>query len=198
MRVFKRVEEGERVALLMAGIEQDNLIARRVVILLVAREEHVGAQIRKHLAYAVDEDVWVFVAIVGVDVLVDFLAHKTDEIVGVGFRCKLRCHHVGVRLVFLESVVEQRRVAKLLIAEILAERLEQVNNKCVYKVCRAFKLFLELLHLPTHLILLIGRVLIYIIVVEYVAAVLILELWRAQIFIQLWYSHALHNCNICL
>ena len=79
MRVFKSVKKRERVALLMTWIEEDDFVARRVVVFLVAREEDVGAQIREHLTYAVNKDIGMLVAIVGIDMLFNFLAYKTDE-----------------------------------------------------------------------------------------------------------------------
>ena len=132
------------------------------------------------------------VAIVRVNMLVNFLAYKADKTVRVGLCGQFVCHHVGMYLVFLKSIIQQRCVAKFFITEIFTENLKQIEHKSIYKVCRAFKLFLELLNLSAHFVLLVRRVLVYVVVVEYVATVLVLELWRAQIFIQFWYSHALH------
>ena len=63
----------------MTWIEDDDFVARRVVIFLVACEENVGAQIRKHLAYAVNKDIGMLEAIVRINMLFNFLAYKTDE-----------------------------------------------------------------------------------------------------------------------
>ena len=79
MRVFKSVKKRKRIALLMAWIEENDFVARRVVVFLVSCEENVGAQIRKHLTYAVNKDIGMLVAIVRIDMLVYFLAYKADE-----------------------------------------------------------------------------------------------------------------------
>ena len=48
----------------MTRVEEYDFVARRVIIFLVACEENVGTQIRKHLAYAVNKDIGMLVAIV--------------------------------------------------------------------------------------------------------------------------------------
>ena len=127
----------------MTWIEENDFVARRVVEFLVAREEDVGAQIREHLAYAMNKDIGMLVAIVRVNMLVNFLAYKADKAVRVGLCGQFVCHHIGMYLVFLKSIIQQRCVAKFFIAEILTENLEQIEHKSIYKVCGAFKLFLE-------------------------------------------------------
>lgn len=136
MRVFKSVKKRERVALLMTWIEEDDFVARRVVVFLVACEEDVGAQIRKHLTYAVNKDIGMLVAIVRIDMLVYFLAYKADKVVRVGLCGQFVCHHIGMYLVFLKSIIQQRSVAEFFITEILTEDLEQIEHKSIYKVCR--------------------------------------------------------------
>ena len=79
MRVFKSVKKRKRIALLMAWIEENDFVARRVVVFLVACEEDVGAQIRKHLTYAVNKDIGMLVAIVRINMLVNFFAYKADK-----------------------------------------------------------------------------------------------------------------------
>lgn len=140
MRVFKSVKKRKRVALLMTWIKENDFVARRVVVFLVACEENVGAQIREHLAYAMNKDVRMLVAIVGINMLVNFLAYKADKAIRVGLCGQFVCYHVGMYLVFLKSIIQQRRVAKFLITEILTEHLEQIEHKSIYIVCRAFKL----------------------------------------------------------
>ena len=134
MGILQDIEQAERIALLMPRIEEDNLISRGVVVFLVPCEKHVGTQIRKHLAYAVDEHVGLVVAVVQGHVGFNLVAHKADEVVGVRLRGQLRGHHVGVELVALERVFQQRRVAELLILEILAEHPEQVKPKALTKL----------------------------------------------------------------
>jgi len=124
-----------------------------------------------------DKDVRMPVAIARVDMLIDFLAHKADEIIRVGFVRKFLGHHVWVSLVFLERIVQERVVAKLLFAKILAEYLEQVELEGIHEIGGTLQIFLESLYLAAHFILLVGRVLVYVVVVEYIAAVLVLELW---------------------
>lgn len=72
MRVFKSVKKRKRVALLMTWIEENDFVARRVVVFLVACEENVGAQIREHLAYAMNKDIWMLVTIVQIYMLINF------------------------------------------------------------------------------------------------------------------------------
>ena len=145
-----------------------------------------------------NKDVGMFIAIVGIDVFVNLMTYETDKVVRVCLGCEFSGHHVGMHLVLLKGVLQQWCVAKLFITEIFTKHFEQVEHKCIYKVCGTFKFFFEFLHLSTHLILLVRRVLVYVVVVEYVAAFLVLKLWRTQVFIQLWYSHALHIFYNCL
>ena len=175
MGILQYVEQTERIALLMSRIEEDNLIPRGVVVFLIPGEKHVCPQVGEHLAYAVDEHVGLVVAVVQSHVGFNLVAHKTDEVVGVCFRGQLRGYHVRVKLVALERVFQQRCVAELLLAEILAKHLEQVKFQGVDKVGGTFQLLLELLYLSAHLIFLVGRILVYVIVVEDVAALLIEE-----------------------
>ena len=64
MRVFKSVKKRKRVALLVTWIEENDFVTRRVIVFLVACEEDIGAQLRKHLAYAVNKDIGRLVTIV--------------------------------------------------------------------------------------------------------------------------------------
>ena len=193
MGILQYVEQTERIALLMPRIEEDDLIPGGIVVFLIPSEEHVGPQIREHLAYAMDEYVGLVVAIVQGHVGFNLVVHKTDEVVGVRLRSQLRGHHVGMELVALERVFQQRRVAELLILEILAEHAEQVKLQGVDKVGGTFQLLLELLYLPAHLVFLVGRILVYVIVVEDVAALFVEEQRRTKILIQLFYGHSLHD-----
>ena len=193
MGILQNVEQAERIALLMPRIEENNLISRGVVVFLIPGEKHVGTQIGEHLAYAMDEHVGLVVAVVQGHVGFNLVAHKANEVVGVCLRGQLRGHHVGVEPVALERVFQQRRVAELLILQIFAEHPEQVKLQGVDKVGGAFQLLLELLYLPAHLVFLVGRILVYVIVVEDVAALLIEEQRRTKILIQLVYGHSLHG-----
>ena len=80
----------------MTWIEEDDFVARRVVVFLVTCEEDVGAQIRKHLTYAVNEYIGMLVAIVGIDMLVYLLTYKADEAIRIGLYGQFVCHHIGV------------------------------------------------------------------------------------------------------
>lgn len=86
----------------MTWIKENDFVARRVVVFLVACEENVGAQIREHLAYAMNKDVRMLVAIVGINMLVNFLAYKADKAIRVGLCGQFVCYHVGMYLVFLK------------------------------------------------------------------------------------------------
>ena len=193
MGILQDVEQAERIALLVSRIEEDNLIPRGVVVFLIPSEKHVSTQIRKHLAYAMDEHVGLVVAVVQSHVGFNLVAHKADEVVGVRLRSQFRGHHVRMEFVALERVFQQRSVAELFLTKILAEHPEQVKLQGVDKVGGTFQLLLELLYLPAHLIFLVGRILVYVIVVEDVAALLIEEQRRTKIFIQLVYGHSFHG-----
>lgn len=175
MGILQYVEQTEGISLLMSRIEEDNLIPRGVVVFLVPGKEHVGTQIGKHLAYAVDEHVGLVVAVVQGHVGFNLAVHKADEVVRVRLRGQFRGHHVGMESVAFERVIQQRRVAELLILEILAEHAEQVKHQGIDKVGGTFQLLLELLYLPAHLVFLVGRILVYVIVIEDVAAFLVEE-----------------------
>ena len=107
MRVFKRVKKRKRVAILMTWVEEDYFVARRIVVFLVACEEHVGAQIWKHLANTMNKDVGMFIAIVGIDVFVNLMTYETDKVVRVCLGCEFSGHHVGMHLVLLKGVLQQ-------------------------------------------------------------------------------------------
>lgn len=193
MGILQYVEQTEGISLLMSRIEEDNLIPRGIIVFLVPGEKHVGTQVREHLADAVDEHVRLVVAVVQSHVGFNLIAHKADEVVGVRLRSQFRGHHVGMEPVALERVFQQRRVAELLILEILAEHAEQIQHQGVDKVGGTLQLLLELLYLPAHLVFLAGRILVYVIVVEDVAALFIEEQRRTKILIQLVYGHSLHG-----
>ena len=179
----------------MTGIEKYNAIPARVVIFLVPCQEHVCPQVGEHLAYAVNEYVWLVVTVVGGKMLFNLVAYEMNEIVRIGFASEFLCHHVGIGLVALEGVFQQRGVAKLLVTQIVAKHLEKVNLQCVYKISGSFQFLLELLYLPPHFIFLAGLILIYVVVVEYITAFFIQKLWRAELIVQLINSHSSH-CSL--
>jgi hypothetical protein len=67
MRIFKRIEQGERVSFLMSGIEEDNLVSGRVVVFLITCKKYIGTEIWEHLSYAMNEYIRLVIAIVGVE-----------------------------------------------------------------------------------------------------------------------------------
>ena len=57
MVIFQLGEETEGIAFLFSGIEEDNLVAERLVKLLVFVEKRAGPQIRVHIPDAVEKDI---------------------------------------------------------------------------------------------------------------------------------------------
>lgn len=192
MGVFKRIEEREGVSFLMSWVEEDNLVLGRIIVFLVSCQKDVGAKVGKHLSYAMYKNIRMLIFVVGFDMTMDALTDITDEVVGIGFCRQLRGDQIGMALVTLERVVQKRSVPKLFCSKIITEGLEEVKDKGIYESGRTLQFLLKLLNLSSHLVLLFGRILIYVVVVEYIA-VLLHELLRTEIVIQLWNGHRLHK-----
>ena len=130
------------------------------------------------------------------DVFFDTTADIADEVVRIGFGGQFGSHHVRMGLVFLQGVFQQAFVTELLTFQILAEYLKQVQWHGIDIGSRTFQLFLELHHLFPHRVFLRCGILVYMIVVEYIA-IRFLEFRAVQVFIQLFDTHIRHS-NFCL
>ena len=65
----------------MTGIEEDDTIPAWIVIFLITGQEYVCPHVREHLAYTMNEHVWLVITVVGGHMLLNLVAYKMDEIV---------------------------------------------------------------------------------------------------------------------
>lgn len=80
MVVLQGVEQAEGVAVLLPGIEHDNLVFIGLVIVLVKSQELVDPKIREHGADAIEEHIGIAYAILSLfDVLFDTVLDIFEE-----------------------------------------------------------------------------------------------------------------------
>ena len=200
MVVFQLGEETEGVAFLFSGIEEDNLVAESLVEFLVLVEQRACAQVRVHIADAVQENVRAAVFVDLADVFHDTAVEMLHETLAVGFDNEGFFHSLCL-LTFDAGIIIQTGgvlVAKRTALEVGAELLVDVQSQNIDIVDGAENLLLDVRYLLTHLILLLRRVQIDEEIVEQVTVRGILELLTAKLIVKLLYGHVLHRARLLM
>ena len=188
MIVLQGVEQAEGVAVLLPGIEHDNLVFIGLVIVLVKSQELVDPKIREHGADAIEEHIGIAYAILSLfDVFFDTVLDIFEEFRAVrvaGQRLLYVCDASCVASCFLLKEIMQHGGVpqKSFIVKKIAELIEEVQRKYVLIACRTLEVTLELLYLPPHFVFLRGWILKDVIVVEQVV-LSILEFGAVQLLV---------------
>ena len=187
MVVRQVVKEPEGVVLPVARIEYQNLVLAGVIVVLVEREELVHSQVRIHRSDSVEEYIRPPVIILDGDVIHYPLVDILDEFrtVRITDKSLLGVLRSGRILFFLLKEVLQhgRMLEKLLLVKEIAELLKKVQRKHIDVVDGADKIRLELLDLPSDVVLLLGRVLIDEEVIEQVTVLSVLEAGAVELIV---------------
>lgn len=187
----------------MSRVEKNYLITRSVVILFVFGKKDVGSEVWEHFANAVDENVGVLIAVVGINMFLNQLIYKVYEGVRISLGGEFGCHHIGVSLVPIKSVVQERYGTKLLAPQIVTEHGKEVQNQSIYKRGGVLEFLFKFQNLSAHQILLTGLILIYIVVIKNISIGLE-ELVGPKVVIEFLNGHAFwrvchyHNIIMCL
>jgi hypothetical protein len=165
----------------MTRIKHDNLIAARVVAVLIESQQLIDTKIRKHTAYTIEEDVGTTIFILNIHMVKNALMQKLHKLWAVcitGQRVLGVLSLRGISLFLLQLVFQHTWVLQeFLLVEEIAEFLKEIQAKHVHIVDRANKILLELLYLTADVVLLICRVLVDEEVVKQVAILCVLETW---------------------
>lgn len=163
----------------MTWVEDDNLILPSLVVVLIEGKKLVDSQIGEHTAYAIQENVWTAVLILDGDMVDDTPVNVLHELrrMGITGQRVLGVLRLGrIVLLFLQLVFQHGRMTQeLLLVEKVAKLLKQIQRKHIHIVDRANEIRLELLYLPTDVILLLCRILVDEEVIEQVAVLRVLE-----------------------
>ena len=177
----------------MTWVEDDNLILPSLVVVLIEGKKLVDSQIWEHTAYAIQENVWTTVLILDGNMVDDTLMNVLHELRRMGITGQrvlgVLCLGWSV-LLFLQLVFQHRWMTQeLFLVEKVTKLLKQIQRKHIHIVDRANEIRLELLYLPTDVILLLCRILVNEEVVEQVAVLRVLETRAVQFIIKLFYRH---------
>jgi hypothetical protein len=202
MIVGKCSEETERIVLPMTRIKHNNLIAARVVVVLIESQQLIDTKIWEHTTYAIEKDVRATILILNIHMVEDALMqelHKLRTVCITGQRILGVLSLRGVSLFLLQLVFQHTWVLQefLLVKEI-AEFLKEIQAKHVHIVDRANKILLELLYLTAYVVLLICRVLVDEEVVKQVAILWVLKTWTVQFVVEFLNGHKLRIILIYL
>ena len=181
MVVFQLGEEAEGIALLLSGIEEDNLVTECLVEFFVFVEEGAGAQVGVHAAYAIEEDVGAAEFVHFADVLHNAVVDVLHEALAVGLDDERFLNGIGL-LSLDAGVVFQAGgvfVAEGTVFEIGAEFFVDVQGKDVDVVCRTQDLLLDVGNLFPHFIFFLRRVQVHEKIIEEVPVGGVLELLAA-------------------
>ena len=174
MIVWERIKQTERVLVTMTWVEDDNLVLPGIVVVLIEGKKLVDSQIWKHAADAIQENVWTTVLILNGNMVNDTLMNVLHELwrMGITGQCVLGILCLGrIVQLFLQLVFQHGRMTQeLFLVEKFTKLLKQIQRKYIHIVDRANEIRLELLYLPTDVILLLCRILVDEEVIEQVAA----------------------------
>lgn len=177
----------------MTWVEDDNLVLPGIVVVLIEGKKLVDSQIGKHTADAIQENVWTAVLILDGDMVDDTPVNVLHELwrMGITGQCVLGVLCLGrIVLLFIQLVFQHGWMAQeLLLVEKVAKLLKQIQRKHIHIVDRANEISLELLYLPTDVILLLCRILVDEEVIEQVAVLRVLETRAVQFIIKFFYRH---------
>ena len=157
MVIFQLGEETEGVAFLFSGIEEDNLVAESLVEFLVLVEQRACAQVRVHIADAVQENVRAAVFVDLADVFHDTAVEMLHETLAVGFDNEGFFNSLCLLALDACIIIQTGGVlvAKRTTLEVGAELLIDVQSQNIDIVDGAENLLLDVRYLLTHLILLL-------------------------------------------
>ena len=200
MVIFQLGEETEGIAFLFSGIEEDNLVAESLVEFLVFVEQRTGAQVRVHIADAVQENVRAAVFVDLADVFHDTAVEMLHETLAVGFDNEGFFNSLCLLALDACIIIQTGGVlvAKRTTLEVGAELLIDVQSQNIDIVDGAENFLLDVRYLLTHLILLLRGVQIDEEVVEKVSVRGILELLTAKLIVKLLYGHVLHRARLLM
>ena len=194
MIVGKCSEETERIILPMTRIKHNNLIAARVVAVLIEGQQLIDTKIWEHAAYTIEEDVGTTIFILNIHMVKNALMQKLHKLWAVcitGQRVLGVLSLRGISLFLLQLVFQHTWVLQeFLLVEEIAEFLKEIQAKNVHIVDRTNEICLKLLNLVTDVILLICRVLVDEEVVEQVTILWVLETRTVQLIVEFLDCHA--------
>ena len=177
----------------MTWVEDDNLILPSIVVVLIEGKKLIDSQIGEHTADAIQENVWTAVLILDGDMVDNTLMNVLHELrrMGITGQCVLGVLCLRrIVLLFLQLVFQHGRMTQeLFLVEKFTKLLKQIQRKYIHIVDRANEIRLELLYLPTDVILLLSRILVNEEVVEQVAVLRVLETRAVQFIIKFFYRH---------
>ena len=200
MVIFQLGEETERVPFLFPGIEKDNLVAERLVKLLVFVEKRACTQIGVHIPDAVQEHIGAAIFVNLAHVLHDTAMDVLHEAFAVGLDDKGLLD--GISLLSLNAgIILQSRgvlITERTVLEIGAEFLIDVQGEDIDIVNGTQDLLLDVGDLLPHLIFLLGRIEVNEEVIEQITVGGILEFLTAKLCIKLLYGHVLHRARLLM
>lgn len=183
MVIFEFGEKAEGVPFLFPGIEEDNLVAERLVKLFVFVEKRTGPQIRVHIPDAVEEHIGTAILVNLAYVLHDTAMDVLHEAFAVGLDDKGLLDSISLLTLNAGVILQSRGVliTERTVLEIGAEFLIDVQGEDIDIVDGAQNLLLDVSYLLPHLIFLLRGIEVNEEVIKQITIGGILELLTAKL-----------------